>query len=120
SVHHRPRSIHGAARFAFLGVAYVMTFLGVASAPGFAVKLMGSFLLFLIVFHFAMLGHDAGHGSLTRSAGLNRWLGRLALLAAYVPFSSWLANHNALHHAYTNLRGKDPVWAPLSKEEYDA
>ena len=67
-----------------------------------------------------MVGHDAGHGSLTPSAALNRWIGRLAFLGSYVPYSGWLACHNALHHSYTNLRGKDPMWAPLTKQEYEA
>ena len=83
----RPASIGGIARFVVLALGYVVVLLGIASVPGFALKLLGSCLLFVIIFHLAMLGHDAGHGSLTRTAALNRWLGRLAFLPSYVPFS---------------------------------
>jgi omega-6 fatty acid desaturase (delta-12 desaturase) len=113
-------SVAGVRRFLVLAAGYAVVFLGIAAVPGFACKLIGSIILFLITFHFALLGHDAGHGHATSSSVLNRWIGRLSFLMSYVPFSAWLAGHNALHHGYTNLRGKDPHWAPLSKTEYDA
>lgn len=113
-------SIHGIARFLALLIGYVLVFLGTAAVPGLGLKLIGACALFLLTFHLALMGHDAGHGSLTRSAAWNRWIGRVALLASYTPFSSWLASHNALHHAFTNLRSKDPLCAPLSKHEYDS
>ncbi len=112
-------SAHGAARSCTLGIGYLIFFLGTAAMPGMGLKLIGSFGIFLFMFHLALVGHEAGHGSLTRSAASNRWIGRLAFLASYTPFSSWLASHNALHHTFTNLRGKDPLCAPLSKQEYD-
>ena len=34
-------------------------------------------------------------------------------------FSGWQNGHNHVHHVWTNLRHKDFVWVPLSKEEYD-
>jgi omega-6 fatty acid desaturase (delta-12 desaturase) len=112
--------VRSLARFLLLWIGYWLAFLGTAAAPWPALQLVGSCALFLFTFNLAMVGHDAGHGSLTRSALLNRWIGRLAFLASYVPYSGWFACHNALHHPFTNLRGKDPMWAPLTKEEYDA
>ena len=35
-------------------------------------------------------------------------------------FSLWDVGHNVAHHGFNNLKGRDQVWAPLSKEEYDA
>ncbi len=46
-------------------------------------------------------------------------LGRIAFLPSWTPYSCWEFAHNRVHHSYTNLRGKDYAWAPLSKEEYD-
>jgi acyl-lipid omega-6 desaturase (Delta-12 desaturase) len=116
----RRSSALGVARFLLLGVGYVLVFLGTAAAPWLGLQLIGSIALFLFTFNLAMVGHDAAHGSLTRSASLNGWIGRLAFLASYVPYSGWFACHNAMHHPFTNLRGKDPMWVPLTKQEYDA
>jgi fatty acid desaturase len=64
-----------------------------------------------------LLAHEAGHNSLTRSPALNALLGRLAFLPSWMPFSAWVASHNR-HHAFTNVRGLDPFWAPLSPQEF--
>ena len=65
-----------------------------------------------------IIGHDACHQSLTPHRNLNKWLGRIAFLASLTPFSLWDIGHNVVHHGYTNLKGFDFVWAPLTKEEY--
>jgi omega-6 fatty acid desaturase (delta-12 desaturase) len=112
--------VRSLARFLLLELGYMLAFLGTAGVPWLGLQLIGSLALFLFIFNLAMAGHDGGHGSLTPSPMLNRWSGRLAFLASYVPYSGWFACHNALHHPYTNLRGKDPMWVPLTKQEYDA
>ena len=113
-------SARGVLHFLLLGMGYLLFFLGTAAVPWLGLQWIGSMALFLLTFNLAMVGHDAGHGSLTRSAALNRWIGRLAFLVSYVPFSGWFSCHNAMHHPFTNLRGRDPMWAPLTKREYDA
>ena len=65
-----------------------------------------------------IIGHDACHQSLTPHRTLNKWLGRIAFLPSLTPFSLWDIGHNVVHHGYTNLKGFDFVWAPLTKEEY--
>lgn len=65
-----------------------------------------------------IIGHDACHGSFTSHRWLNQSLGRIAFLPSLHPFSSWELGHNGLHHCWTNLRGKDFVWTPLSFEEF--
>jgi omega-6 fatty acid desaturase (delta-12 desaturase) len=98
---------------------YVLSFLAAGAVPGWPAKLLCAFPIFYYLARLALVGHDAGHGSLTASAALNRWLGRLAFLPSWHPYTTWVVSHNTLHHAYTNLRGKDPMWAPLSKVEFD-
>jgi omega-6 fatty acid desaturase (delta-12 desaturase) len=66
-----------------------------------------------------VIGHDAAHHSLTRWRWLEPIIGRLALLPAYHPYTSWCYAHNVLHHGGTCLKGKHPDFAPLSKEEFD-
>ncbi len=65
-----------------------------------------------------IIGHDAGHSSFVPSRRINRWLGRLAFLPAYVPLATWRFNHNVLHHRYLRVRNHDMVWQPWSFDEY--
>lgn len=67
-----------------------------------------------------IIGHDACHQSYTPHRALNRWLGRIAFLPSLTPYSLWEVGHNVVHHGYTNLKGVDFVWAPLTKAEFDA
>jgi acyl-lipid omega-6 desaturase (Delta-12 desaturase) len=65
-----------------------------------------------------IIGHDACHQSLTPHRRLNQWLGRIAFLPSLTPYSLWEVGHNVVHHGYTNLKGFDFVWAPLTAEEF--
>jgi omega-6 fatty acid desaturase (delta-12 desaturase) len=67
-----------------------------------------------------ILGHDACHQSLTPHRELNKWIGRYAFLYSLTPFSLWDTGHNVVHHGYTNLKGVDFVWTPLTAEEFAA
>ncbi|RYY52074.1 MAG: fatty acid desaturase, partial [Comamonadaceae bacterium] len=67
-----------------------------------------------------VIGHDACHQSLTPHRRLNQWLGRIAFLPSLTPYSLWEVGHNVVHHGYTNLKGFDFVWAPLTAAEYAA
>jgi len=73
-----------------------------------------------IIGRLFILGHDACHQSFTPSSRLNRWLGRLVFLPSLTPYSLWEIGHNVVHHGYTNLKGFDFVWQPLSLAEYRA
>ncbi len=74
----------------------------------------------LVISRLFILGHDACHQSFTPHRGLNRWLGRLVFLPSLTPYSLWEVGHNVVHHGYTNLRGFDFVWQPLSLAEFRA
>jgi omega-6 fatty acid desaturase (delta-12 desaturase) len=67
-----------------------------------------------------IIGHDACHQSYTPHRRLNRWLGRIAFIPSLTPYSLWEVGHNVVHHGYTNLKGVDFVWAPLTLDEYRA
>ena len=67
-----------------------------------------------------VIGHDACHGSYTRYDWLNKIVGRIAFLPSLTPFSLWDVGHNVAHHGFTNLKGRDQVWVPMSAEEWQA
>jgi acyl-lipid omega-6 desaturase (Delta-12 desaturase) len=68
-----------------------------------------------------LIGHDACHGAFFPSA---RWAnaiaGRIVFLPSLTPYSTWELGHNTLHHGFTNLRGKDYVYTPFGKAEFEA
>ena len=67
-----------------------------------------------------IVGHDACHQSLTNRSEVNSVLGRIAFLPSLHPYVCWKYSHNVLHHVWTNLKGSDPVYAPLTLTEYRA
>jgi len=83
-------------------------------------KLLSGMAAGFVIGRLFIIGHDACHQSLTQNRRLNKWLGRIAFLPSLTPYSLWEVGHNVIHHGYTNLKGVDFVWAPLSIEEYDA
>jgi omega-6 fatty acid desaturase (delta-12 desaturase) len=109
----------GLGLFLVLMTGYLVSLLATASVPWWPVQLLGFVPIFFFMCWLEFLGHDAGHGSLTRSRALNECLGRLSFLPALVPYTGWVVSHNKLHHAFTNVKGLDPMWAPLSKAEFD-
>jgi len=84
------------------------------------VQALAGVLTGLVISRLFILGHDACHQSFTPHRGLNRWLGRLVFLPSLTPYSLWEVGHNVVHHGYTNLRGFDFVWQPLSLDEFRA
>ena len=67
-----------------------------------------------------LIGHDSGHSAFVPGRTMNRWVTRLVFLPCLHNRSQWEVVHNRTHHRYTNLKGFDYVWAPMSKEEYDS
>src|SRR5262245_10596695 len=85
---------------------YFGVFLGTAIAcvvPTWWGKLLGCVLAGFSIGGLFIIGHDAGHFSFVPSRWLNRLLGRLALLPAYVPLATWRYNHNVLHHRFLRV-----------------
>jgi acyl-lipid omega-6 desaturase (Delta-12 desaturase) len=99
---------------------FIAMVVAVVLLPSALAKAMASVGVALQVARLFVLGHDACHQALFAHRDANRWIGRLLFLPSLTPFSTWEVGHNLGHHAYTNLRGKDYVWAPLAKAEFDA
>jgi acyl-lipid omega-6 desaturase (Delta-12 desaturase) len=74
----------------------------------------------IVIGRLFIVGHDACHHSLSPSRKLNKWLGRIAFLPSLTAYSLWDMGHNMVHHGFTNLKGVDFVWAPLTQEEFVA
>lgn len=56
-----------------------------------------------------MIGHDAGHGAVSRHKGVNDLLAYLAFpVIGGMSLTYWKCKHNTLHHSYPNVDGKDP------------
>ena len=118
---HRSRStLKGIGLFTISIVGYACCFAVGVLATRHLSKTIASCGLFAFTSTLFVIGHDACHGSLTPSRFLNRFVGKISFLPSYHPFSSWEHTHNGLHHGMTNIRGHDPVFAPLSKSEYDS
>ena len=83
-------------------------------------KFLGSVLVTAGIVRLFLIGHDACHGSFFKSSTLNHIFGRVAFLPSMTAFSLWDVGHNVAHHGFNNLKGRDQVWAPFSKEEFDA
>lgn len=88
-------------------------------APWWA-KLLAGMAAGFVIGRLFIIGHDACHQSLTPHRRLNKWLGRVAFLPSLTPYSLWDAGHNVVHHGYTNLKGVDFVWEPLTPTEFAA
>ena len=67
--------------------------------------------LSLLLAQFAFIGHDAGHGSLSGRAGVDRALGQLSMtLVTGLAFDEWIARHRT-HHQFCQDEERDPDMA---------
>jgi acyl-lipid omega-6 desaturase (Delta-12 desaturase) len=89
-------------------------------AQSVLLKLVGTLVITGAIVRLFLIGHDACHGSFVGNKTLNGIIGRLAFLPSMTAFSLWDVGHNVAHHGFNNLKGRDQVWAPFSKAEYDA
>lgn len=113
------KSTAKALRLIALDYALFIAGLALVVAPThWALKLAAALLLWVQMARLFIIGHDACHQSLTANRSLNKWLGRAVFLPTLTPFKLWELGHNMAHHGFTNLRGKDYVWAPFSPQEF--
>ena len=89
-------------------------------SPSILVKLLGALVITGAIVRLFLIGHDACHGSFFVSKTLNNVIGRIAFMPSMTAFSLWDVGHNVAHHGFNNLKGRDQVWAPFSKAEFDA
>ena len=110
----------GLSVFGFHGALYLLTLAGALAPLPMGVNLVFAVANGVLIALLFILGHDAAHGSLVPGRKANRWLARIAFIPCAHSVSLWRAIHNHGHHARTNLKGVDTVWAPMSKADYDA
>jgi len=117
----RQRSLRiGALYFLATGVVYLALLVAMPLTGAWWARLIVAMACGLSIGMLFIVGHDACHGSLTPSSRVNAVLGRIAFLPSLHPYAAWEYSHNALHHGFTNLRGKDPVYCPFSVAEFTA
>jgi omega-6 fatty acid desaturase (delta-12 desaturase) len=103
---------------AVFSLSYVVfTAAALLDVPWF-VNLFFAWLAGAAIGQLFIIGHDTAHGNFFRTKWLNRALGRWCMLPAWHNFLLWELHHNRIHHPYTNVIGKDHIWAPYSPEEY--
>jgi len=110
----------GIGYFARSAAIYLALFAGMLIAPSWWMRALCLLGLPFAIGALFIIGHDAAHHSLTAARWLNQAIGRLAMLPALHPFTSWSYAHNTLHHGGTCLKGRHPDFTPLSKAEYDS
>lgn len=66
-----------------------------------------------------VMGHDACHQAFAATPAINKILGRIAFSLVLHSYSLWIVLHNQSHHKYTNIKGLDHSWEPMTKTEYD-
>ena len=101
-------------------VIYAALMAGTVLLEAWWAKLLSGMAAGFMIGRLFVIGHDACHQSYTPHRRLNRLLGRIAFTVSLTPYSLWEVGHNVVHHGYTNLKGVDFVWAPLTKEEFEA
>ncbi len=90
----------------------------VVVADATLVKALAGLVAGFMIGRLFIIGHDACHQSFTPHRRLNRWIGRIAFLPSLTPYSLWDVGHNVVHHGFTNLKGRDFVWQPLTVDEF--
>jgi omega-6 fatty acid desaturase (delta-12 desaturase) len=108
----------GLSYFGVSAVVYWISFALIAVPTEWWLRVILALLNGLAIGILFIVGHDACHGSLTANSQLNAWLGRLSFLPSLHPYAAWEYSHNALHHGWTNLKGRDPVYCPRTTEEF--
>jgi acyl-lipid omega-6 desaturase (Delta-12 desaturase) len=92
----------------------------VVLADALVLKVLSGLAAGFVIGRLFIIGHDACHQSYTPHRRLNRLIGRIAFLPSMTPYSLWDVGHNVVHHGFTNLKGRDFVWQPLTLAEYEA
>jgi fatty acid desaturase len=94
---------------AFLLAVTVALFAGAALAPSWWLKVPLFLVGIATNIGLVMIGHDAGHGAVSRHKWTNDALGyALFTLIGGLPLVYWKWKHNTMHHSFPNVAGKDP------------
>lgn len=116
----QPQTVRAVGLLLLDWMLFVAAMAGVVLLPAWWMKLPVALAAGFVIGRLFIIGHDACHQSYTPHRRLNRWLGRIAFLPSLTPYSLWEVGHNVMHHGFTNLKGKDFVWQPLTPAQYAA
>lgn len=93
--------------FVLLGLCLASSWL-LDSLPGQWVGYLG---VSMLLSQFAFVGHDAGHGAISRKPGANRLLGQIGMtLVTGLAFDEWIDRHRG-HHRFCQDESRDPDMA---------
>jgi fatty acid desaturase len=93
--------------FALLGLCLAICWFA-DSLPARAASCLG---LSVLLARFAFVGHDAGHGAVSRRLGADRAVGQLSMtLVTGLAFDEWIQRHRA-HHRFCQDEERDPDMA---------
>ena len=106
--------------FATYTILYAATLIDALAPFPIAVNIAAGIANGICIAMLFIVGHDCGHGAFVPGRRWNVWLGRFAFIPVIHSISLWRLAHNQHHHSRTNLKGVDPVWAPMSPQEFAA
>jgi omega-6 fatty acid desaturase (delta-12 desaturase) len=116
----KPQSAGWAALLSLTAAAtYLGCFVGAGFVESFWPRLACALALGPLIALLFRIAHDCGHESHFTGRRLNQIVGRLSNLPAYHAYSLWILFHNWRHHTFTNLKTRDYIWVPLSRQEFD-
>jgi len=110
----------GLSLFAIYSALYVFTLIDAVAPFPLLINLGAAFGNGICIAMLFIIGHDCCHNALMPGRQWNLWIGRLAFIPVVHSVSLWRVAHNQHHHGRTNLKGVDPVWAPMSLADYQA
>jgi omega-6 fatty acid desaturase (delta-12 desaturase) len=113
------RGVWATGVFLFDAILFLILAAAAVVARSHAARALASMAAGFQILRLASIAHDAGHLNYTGSRALDKMIARLAFLPALQPFGTWEIAHNVIHHSWTSIRGKDYVWIPKTKEEFD-
>ncbi len=100
---------------AYLGAIAV----AVAAGP-VLLKLAGAVAAGVVITLIAIVGHDVGHGAITRNKRVSFFLGTACFLPGLHPYGLWKYHHNIMHHGHTAQLGLDDAYPPITVADYEA
>jgi omega-6 fatty acid desaturase (delta-12 desaturase) len=98
---------------------YFLCLIGAIADYSIVFNLLFSVYIGAIFAQFMVIGHDACHNAFAINRMINKIIAQVSFAFPLHSYSLWAIAHNYSHHQYTNVKGGDPVWAPMTKAEYD-
>lgn len=112
----QPSAVRSLAYLAFDLAIIAALYVALARTSAWYIEWPIIFLIGTMLWSLFVIGHDAGHGSFSKSRTLNTIVGVLVHGAILVPYRGWQRSH-ALHHVKTGHFRQEEVFRPTRREE---